>query len=306
MKLWVDGEAGQEELVDALTKPPGIGGKGLSVGARFRGVGIAGGAVHRLRRWDRCLDAFGVGRALDQAHGLGDGGCSATTRGRPPPAPRPSCRADAGLRRAIAGARKALLQATMPVLEVPVMAEAPWAEPFAHVLERGEYDAPRTEANRVPRRAPTSLAPPEDLPDRLALAGWLTSADHPHTARVAVNRLWMVFFGRGLVATPGISAFKVRVRRTPSPGPARAALRGLRRDVKALCREIVLSATYAGLRGVLRRAGPGQHPPARTEAAADRRDAQGHGALRLGALEGRGRPPVSPYQPAGLWREATP
>jgi hypothetical protein len=40
------------------------------------------------------------------------------------------------------------------------------------------------------------------VPRRAALAQWLTAADNPYFARAMVNRMWALFFGRGLVNPP--------------------------------------------------------------------------------------------------------
>ena len=68
------------------------------------------------------------------------------------------------------------------------------------VLHRGNYADPR---EVVTAGTPAFLPPlPEDAaPTRLALAEWTVSPANPLTARVAVNRFWQIFFGRGLVAT---------------------------------------------------------------------------------------------------------
>ncbi|MCA9064763.1 MAG: PSD1 domain-containing protein [Planctomycetaceae bacterium] len=81
------------------------------------------------------------------------------------------------------------------------------------VLLRGDYLTP---GQRVEPGVPAVLnhagtafeyAPPwpgaQKTGRRLALARWLTQPDHPLTARVMVNRIWMHHFGTGLVDTPG-------------------------------------------------------------------------------------------------------
>ena len=80
-----------------------------------------------------------------------------------------------------------------------IMKEKP-APRDAFILNRGEYDQP---TEKVGRSLPAALPPlPEGQPnDRLGLARWLVSGDHPLTARVWVNRIWERLFGVGIVKT---------------------------------------------------------------------------------------------------------
>ena len=72
----------------------------------------------------------------------------------------------------------------------------------AHVLIRGDF---LQKGERVERGVPAVLTPlPRNAPaNRLGLARWLVSREHPLTARVTVNRLWAQMFGQGIVRTPG-------------------------------------------------------------------------------------------------------
>ncbi len=69
-----------------------------------------------------------------------------------------------------------------------------------NILDRGAYLAKK---DKVTFDAPGFLPPlPKDAPkNRLGLAQWLFSPEHPLAARVQVNRQWQQFFGKGIVRT---------------------------------------------------------------------------------------------------------
>jgi hypothetical protein len=70
-----------------------------------------------------------------------------------------------------------------------------------HILRRGDFLKPGAAVDPgVPAALPRLQA--SKRATRLDLAWWLVDPGNPLTARVAVNRLWQHYFGRGLVATP--------------------------------------------------------------------------------------------------------
>lgn len=83
-----------------------------------------------------------------------------------------------------------------------VMNERTDQQPGAFILFRGDYDKRR---DPVKADTPESMPPlSKDIPrNRLGLAKWLISKDHPLTTRVTVNRFWQELFGTGFVRTSG-------------------------------------------------------------------------------------------------------
>lgn len=114
-------------------------------------------------------------------------------------------------------------------------------ESFIHA--RGDY---RKKGAVVTEGTPGFLPPlPAGERNRLALARWLVSRENPLVARVAVNRIWQEYFGRGLVRTS--DNFGTQGER-PSHPELFDYLAGSFVDsgwkVKNLHRLIVTSATY--------------------------------------------------------------
>ena len=144
---------------------------------------------------------------------------------------------------ALAIARGEAVKFSTSQREIMVMRELP--EPKkSYVLFRGEYSQRRDEA---PAIVPTWLAPfpANATKNRLGLAQWLTGPQHPLTARVTVNRIWLSIWGRGLVKTAedfGSQGARPLYPEVLDGLVARFIAGGW--DVKALVKTIVMSRTY--------------------------------------------------------------
>ncbi len=184
------------------------------------------------------------------------------------------------------------------------------------ILIRGTYNKP---ADKVAAANVPSVLPP--LPakakrDRLTLARWLVDPSHPLTARVTVNRYWQLFFGNGLVKTS--EDFGVQGDPPSHPGlldwlATEFVSSGW--NVKQMHRLIVTSATYRQSSKLVRAAGKpdlrerdpdnrllARGPRFRLPSWMIRDQALAASGLLVGTLGG---PPVKPYQPTGIWAEAT-
>jgi mono/diheme cytochrome c family protein len=177
-----------------------------------------------------------------------------------------------------------------------------------YVLGRGDY---RNRTEKVTPGAPSVLPPlaPDAPLNRLGLARWLVDPSNPLTARVAVNRLWQMYFGTGLVKT----AEDFGSQGEPPSHPELLdwlATEFVRTgwDVRAMERLIVLSATY---RQSSRAAEDlvARDPENRLLARGPRfrlpAEIVRDNALAASGLLNRemGGPGVYPYQPKNVWED---
>ncbi|MGE3311043.1 MAG: PSD1 and planctomycete cytochrome C domain-containing protein [Limisphaerales bacterium] len=208
---------------------------------------------------------------------------------------------------AVAAARKSRDDFDRQIPSTMVMAELDKPRD-TFIRMRGAYDQL---GEKVTAGTPVALPPlPQGEPlNRLGLARWLVAPNHPLTARVAVNRLWQMFFGTGLVKTAEDFG-------SQGDWPSHPALLDwLAREfvdsgwnVKKLQRLILTSATY-------RQSSRAETPQFesdpenrllargarfRLQAEFIRDQALVISGLLNGVIGGKS---VSPYQPLGLWEE---
>lgn len=178
------------------------------------------------------------------------------------------------------------------------------------VLVKGAYNVP---SDKVEHGVLNELLPlqPNAPKNRLALAQWLVTPDHPLTARVTVNRFWQQFFGIGLVKST--EDFGIQGDKPFHPELLdwlAVEFRESGWNVKQFVRLIVTSATYRQSSKVL---------PGMAERDPDNRLLSRGPRFRLPSwmirdqalavsgllVDHFGGPPVKGYQPPGVWEDAT-
>ena len=246
LKIYLDGELLPTSVVrDNLTREINELKQGLTIGGRLREVGFKGGIIDEVQTFNLELLAPEI-RALAKESTILT---APSTWSEQEQQLYYKHRVDGQwkeLQEGLLTSHTAVNDAIDETLNIVVMEEL--AEPIpAYLLDRGEYDSPKTEENRVYRETPQVLPayPEEASRDRLGLAEWLVDTKHPLTSRVAVNRFWQHCFGKGIVGSSDNFGMQGNLPTHPQ------LLDYLSRefmesgwDVKALLKTIVLSSTY--------------------------------------------------------------
>lgn len=191
-------------------------------------------------------------------------------------------------------------------VSVSVMGELDEVRP-TYILDRGVYDAP---TERVYPGTPESILSFDSTryaPNRLGLTAWAFSKENPLTARVFVNQLWAMVFGRGLVATVADFGNQGELPSHPELLDWLAAdFRDNGWDVKRLMKQLVMSATYRQSSRVTQK--HLKEDPDNIYLARAKRVRLPAEFIRDLALASSGLlnpeiggPSIKPYQPDGIW-----
>ncbi len=194
---------------------------------------------------------------------------------------------------------------TTDEIEVMIMHERKEVRP-TYVLDRGMYDQHRSEVEPAVPEVFSNLSADQPA-NRLELAQWLVRPEHPLTSRVAVNRIWKMLFGKGIVATQEDFGSQGNLPSHPELLDFLALkLIDLDWDMKAFIKYIMQSSVYTQS-SIASKKSKSVDPENRTYAhfPAHRLSAETirDGALAASGLlvEQVGGPSVYPYQPEGLW-----
>ena len=209
------------------------------------------------------------------------------------------------LQKEITAIKKEYADTLEAIPELMIMQEMPQPRK-AYVLDRGRYDVHKEEVTPgVPERI---LPMPKEFPkNRLGLAKWLLLSDNPLTSRVAVNRYWQMFFGKGIVKSTEDFGNQGSLPSHPELLDWLAVtFRESGWDVKALVKMMVMSATYRQQSNVtekLMAADPenifyARGPSERLTAEMLRDNVLAVSGLLYDTIGG---PSVYPYQPPGMW-----
>ena len=274
---------------------------GLAFGTRFRVKAPVGAGLDELRVYDRELAPIEVA----QLHAEVSGEQITVQRDALSAMLAANDERVIALLDELTAARTVHDELVTGVPQVLVMGESPQPVP-THVLGRGVYDSPLEEVE--PRGLATVMAWDDSLPpNRLGLARWLFDLANPLTARVFVNRIWQMHFGRGLVETSEDFGSQGSIPTHPE------LLDWLTEefvesgwDVKALHRLIVSSATYRQTSDVseaLAESDPQNMLYARAPRWRMTAEMVRDQALAVSGLldDEVGGESATPYQPDGIW-----
>jgi hypothetical protein len=306
LKLYMDGsEPAMETTMDQLYKDIIFYSKqepGLQIGAWWRGLGFKGGRVDDILVYNRELRPYEVKLLANKASSeLVFGNTEnlldfySTTIDS----------VHLKVKSELGHWRKTFSDSTEAIQELMVMQEMPKPKK-AHVLLRGQYDAPSEE---VFPNTPEKIFPfASNLPkNRLGLAMWLTDSQNPLTSRVAVNRIWQNLFGIGIVKTAEDFGNQGEMPFHPELLDWLAVnFRESGWDVKKLIKLLVMSKTYQqgskASRELMER-DPENRLLARGPSARLTAEMIRDNALVASELINReiGGKSMYPYQPEGLW-----